>query len=32
MLEQGLVSFGVDKQVRGWAHSNDHAPVWISIE
>ena len=31
-LEQRLVSAGVDKQVRGWAHSNDHAPVWISIE
>lgn len=22
----------VDKQVRGWDHSSDHAPVWIELQ
>jgi exodeoxyribonuclease-3 len=26
-----LVSAGVDRHVRNWAHSSDHAPVWIEI-
>jgi exodeoxyribonuclease-3 len=30
-LEKRLVSAGVDKEVRGWEHSSDHAPVWIEI-
>ena len=31
-LETRLVSAGVDKDVRGWEHSSDHAPVWIELE
>ncbi len=31
-LNSRLLSAGVDKQVRGWVHSSDHAPVWITIE
>lgn len=27
-----LISGGVDKEVRGWEKSSDHAPVWITIE
>ncbi|MDN3550188.1 hypothetical protein [Mucilaginibacter aquaedulcis] len=27
-----LTSAGVDKHVRGWEHSSDHAPVWIEIQ
>lgn len=30
-LESRLESGGVDKQVRGWEHSSDHAPVWIRL-
>ncbi|HYJ38337.1 MAG TPA: exodeoxyribonuclease III [Chitinophagaceae bacterium] len=26
-----LKSAGVDKQVRGWEKSSDHAPVWIEV-
>ncbi|CAM4063887.1 ATP-dependent DNA ligase LigD phosphoesterase module /ATP-dependent DNA ligase LigD polymerase module [Pedobacter westerhofensis] len=26
-----LMDGGVDKDVRGWAHSSDHAPVWINL-
>jgi bifunctional non-homologous end joining protein LigD len=26
-----LVSAGVDKEVRGWEKSSDHAPVWIEL-
>lgn len=26
-----LISAKVDKEVRGWDHSSDHAPVWIEI-
>ena len=22
----------VDKQVRGWEHTSDHAPVWIELQ
>ena len=27
-----LKSAGVDRQVRGWEKSSDHAPVWIEID
>lgn len=30
-LESRLTAAGVDKDVRGWEHSSDHAPVWIEI-
>jgi exodeoxyribonuclease-3 len=30
-LAKRLMSAGVDKDVRGWAHSSDHAPVWIEL-
>jgi exodeoxyribonuclease-3 len=31
-LEHKLVSGGVDKEVRGWEKSSDHAPVWIELK
>ncbi|HEX2919940.1 MAG TPA: exodeoxyribonuclease III [Bacteroidales bacterium] len=31
-LAPGLVAAGVDKKVRGWEKTSDHAPVWIEIE
>jgi len=30
-LTARLVSAGVDKEVRGWEKSSDHAPVWIEL-
>jgi len=27
-----LLNAGVDKNVRGWEKSSDHAPVWIEVE
>jgi exodeoxyribonuclease-3 len=30
-LAPRLVSAGVDKDVRGWEKSSDHAPVWIEL-
>ena len=27
-----LVAAGVDKDVRGWEKTSDHAPVWIEIK
>jgi exodeoxyribonuclease-3 len=30
-LSKRLLSAGVDKDVRGWEHSSDHAPVWIEL-
>ncbi|GAB3922089.1 exodeoxyribonuclease III [Mucilaginibacter myungsuensis] len=30
-LKNRLLSAGVDKDVRGWEHSSDHAPVWIEL-
>jgi exodeoxyribonuclease-3 len=30
-LAARLQKAGVDKAVRGWAHSSDHAPVWIEL-
>jgi exodeoxyribonuclease-3 len=31
LLKDRLVSSQVDKDVRGWEHSSDHAPVWIEL-
>ncbi|WP_159799955.1 exodeoxyribonuclease III [Flavobacterium sp. MK4S-17] len=31
-LEGRLKSAGVDRHVRGWEKTSDHAPVWIEIE
>lgn len=31
-LEGRLLNAGVDKNVRGWEKSSDHAPVWIEVE
>lgn len=31
-LRNGLTDAGVDKHVRGWEKSSDHAPVWIEVE
>lgn len=30
-LQDHLVNCGVDKEVRGWEKSSDHAPVWIEL-
>lgn len=30
-LEKRLVASGVDRSVRGWEKSSDHAPVWIEL-
>ena len=31
-LAKQLVAAGVDKHVRGWEKTSDHAPVWIELE
>ena len=31
-LEKRLKDGGVDKQVRGWEKTSDHAPVWIELK
>jgi len=31
-LEKRLKAAGVDRNVRGWEKSSDHAPVWIELE
>lgn len=31
LLKDRLVTAKVDKDVRGWDHSSDHAPVWITL-
>jgi len=31
-MDRRLTSGGVDKHVRGWEKSSDHAPVWIEID
>ena len=31
ILSERLQSAGVDKEVRGWEKSSDHAPVWIEL-
>jgi len=30
-LRQRLVTAGVDREVRGWEKTSDHAPVWIEL-
>jgi exodeoxyribonuclease-3 len=31
VLTKQLKSAGVDKEVRGWEKTSDHAPVWITV-
>lgn len=31
-LEKRLLAAGVDRQVRGWEKTSDHAPVWIQLK
>jgi exodeoxyribonuclease-3 len=31
VLEKRLVAAGVDKHVRGWEKTSDHAPTWIEL-
>jgi exodeoxyribonuclease-3 len=31
-IDKRLKSAGVDRHVRGWEKSSDHAPVWIDLE
>jgi exodeoxyribonuclease III len=31
-LKKHLMAAGVDKEVRGWEKSSDHAPVWIELD
>lgn len=31
-LANRVVSADVDKDARGWAHSSDHAPVWLELK
>jgi exodeoxyribonuclease-3 len=31
-FNKSLIAAGVDKQVRGWEKTSDHAPVWIKIK
>jgi exodeoxyribonuclease-3 len=30
-LENNLLDAGVDREVRGWEKTSDHAPVWITL-
>ena len=30
-LQKHLTAAGVDRDVRGWEKSSDHAPVWIEL-
>jgi len=30
-LNKRLIAAGVDRNVRGWEKSSDHAPVWIEL-
>jgi exodeoxyribonuclease III len=30
-LDRRLIAGGVDRQVRGWEKTSDHAPVWIEL-
>lgn len=32
VLKKRLKSAGVDKEVRGWEKTSDHAPVWIELK
>ena len=31
-MDKRLISAGVDRHVRGWEKTSDHAPVWIEIK
>jgi exodeoxyribonuclease-3 len=31
-LDERLISGGVDREVRGWEKTSDHAPVWIELK
>ncbi|MDP4250851.1 MAG: exodeoxyribonuclease III [Bacteroidota bacterium] len=31
-IEKKLVAAGVDREIRGWEKSSDHAPVWIELK
>jgi exodeoxyribonuclease-3 len=31
-LDKRLVAAGVDREVRGWEKTSDHAPVWIEVK
>jgi exodeoxyribonuclease-3 len=31
-LSKKLIAAGVDKEVRGWEKTSDHAPVWVEIK
>jgi exodeoxyribonuclease-3 len=31
VINKRLISAGVDRHVRGWEKSSDHAPVWIEL-
>lgn len=31
-IQSSLVAAGVDRNVRGWEKSSDHAPVWIELQ
>jgi exodeoxyribonuclease-3 len=31
-LDKRLIAAGVDRNVRGWEKTSDHAPVWIEID
>jgi exodeoxyribonuclease-3 len=31
-IASSLTGAGVDKHVRGWEHTSDHAPVWIELK
>jgi exodeoxyribonuclease-3 len=31
-IEERLLAAGVDKHVRGWEKSSDHAPVWVELK
>jgi exodeoxyribonuclease-3 len=30
-IDKRLVAAGVDRFVRGWEKTSDHAPVWIEL-
>jgi exodeoxyribonuclease-3 len=31
-LARRLQAAGVDREVRGWPHASDHAPVWVTLK
>ena len=31
-VDKRLIAAGVDRHVRGWEKSSDHAPVWIELD